>query len=543
MILGDSSPDELTLAQHAGRVTLDDLIARALARAPDALALVDGGHRETTAGGAPLRLTWAEVDRIVSAIAHRLRMLGLSTDSVVALQLPNTAEQILAILGVLRAGMIAAPLPLLWRRAELAAALGRVSAKAVIAGGRVGDTSPAEVAVLAAADTFTVRSVCVFGSDLPDGAVPMDSLLTTTTPGRIAAVERPVNPAAHVAVVTFDTDLGGPVAVARSHVELLAAGLSIALECRMEHGTTVVSTLQPSSLAGLSTGLVPWLLLGGTLALHVPFDTAELGRQLENLDGRVVTLPGPLAHRLLEAGILAKAPKLQGVIAVWRTPERLAAAADWPKSACSLVDLQVFGETGLVASRRGADGRPAPVCDGAVTAPRTTPGATLVAEIARSDTGTLKMRGSIVPRFPFPSGAERGSAPFLQVAPDGWVDTRQPCRVEKDSRAMTVTAPPSGFVSIGGYRVTLTEIERVTDEIAPGSTLLALPDILMGQRLFGHAGHGDATRDALVSRGISPLVVAAFRERRTASEPSEPMAATRVPSVHGSVDAPLTATA
>lgn len=517
MILGDSSPDELVLAQHAGRVTLDDLIARALARAPDALALTDGGHRDGVVGGAPLRLTWAEVDRIVSAIARQLRSLGLSTDSVVALQLPNTAESVLTLLGVLRAGLIAAPVPLLWRRAELAAALARVSAKAIVAGGRIGGTDLAEVAMTAAADAFTVRAVGAFGRDLPDGVVPLDPLLTTVaTP--FPAVERAVNPAAHVAIVTFDTDPGGPLPVGRSHVELLAAGLSVALECRMEHGTTVVSTLQPSSLAALSTGIVPWLLLGGTLALHVPFDAPELGRQLAELDGRVLAVPGPLATRLHEAGVLGRAGGPQSVIAVWRAPERLAASADWPADACGLVDLQVFGETGLIAARRAADGRPAAIALGAVTAPRTAPGATLVAEIARTDQGTLKIRGSMVPRFAFPPGAERGSAPFLQVEPDLYVDIRQPCRVEKETRAVTVTAPPAGFVGIGGYRVALAEIERLTEEIAPGTTLLALPDILMGQRLFGHAGHGETIRETLLARGVGPLIVAAFRDRRPAAE-------------------------
>ncbi|MFD2180993.1 AMP-binding protein [Rhodoplanes azumiensis] len=518
MILGDTSPDELLQAQHAGRVTFDDLIARAIARAPDAVALVDAPHRPTACGGRPLSLTWVEVDRIVSNIAQRLRALGLPTDAVVALQGPGTAEQILALLGIVRAGMIAAPLPLLWRRAELREALSRVGAKAIVAAGRVGEMRLVDLAMTAAADCFTVRCVAGFGPDLPDGMVPLDPLLTEPSRGSVPPVDRPVNPAAHVAVVTFDTDLGGPVAVGRNQVELLAAGLSIALECRMEHATTVVSTLQPSSLAGLSTGLVPWLLLGGTLALHPPFDAGVLGDQLDALDARVLAVPGPLAQRLAEAGVLGRAAKLASVIAVWRTPERLAAAADWTIRDCALVDLQVFGETGLIAARRGTDGRPAAITAGAVTAPRTTPGATLVAEIARSDLGTLKIRGSMVPRYPFPPGAERGTAPFLQVGPDLYVDTRQPCRVEKATNVLTVTAPPSGFVSIGGYRVALAEIERVTDEIAPGTTLLALPDILMGQRLFGHAGHGEETRAALIERGVSPLVVAAFRDRRAAAE-------------------------
>ena len=75
---------------------------------------------------------------MVSAIAGRLRRIGLHTDAIVGLQLANTVESVLTLLGVLRAGLIAMPLPLLWRRAEAVAALSRVGASALIVSGRVG---------------------------------------------------------------------------------------------------------------------------------------------------------------------------------------------------------------------------------------------------------------------------------------------------------------------------------------------------------------------------------------------------------------------
>ncbi len=46
--------------------------------------------------------------------------------------MPNTVDSVLTLLGVLRAGLIAMPLPLLWRRADAVAALSRVGAKALI---------------------------------------------------------------------------------------------------------------------------------------------------------------------------------------------------------------------------------------------------------------------------------------------------------------------------------------------------------------------------------------------------------------------------
>src|SRR6187401_2306343 len=86
------------------------------------------------------RLTYAQADRAISALAARLRGFGLPTDSVVAIQLPNSVDSVIALLAVMRAGLIAAPLPLLWRHADAAAALSRIAARALIGCQRIGDT-------------------------------------------------------------------------------------------------------------------------------------------------------------------------------------------------------------------------------------------------------------------------------------------------------------------------------------------------------------------------------------------------------------------
>ena len=148
------------------RVTVDDLFRRAAARRPEAIALADAPNRASFTDGPPLRLTYAEADRMVSAIAGRLRQMGLPTDAIVGIQLPNTVENILTILGVLRAGMIAAPLPLLWRQADAAAALARVGAKAFISCGHVGKFEHCQFALRIAAEVFSIRYVCGFGAEL-----------------------------------------------------------------------------------------------------------------------------------------------------------------------------------------------------------------------------------------------------------------------------------------------------------------------------------------------------------------------------------------
>jgi acyl-CoA synthetase (AMP-forming)/AMP-acid ligase II len=174
VILGDLSKG--SASGKGPSATLDDLFRRTVLRRPNDIALVDPPNRASFTHGAPYRLTYAEADRAVSALARRLRRMGLATDTVLGIQLPNTVESVLMLLAALRAGMIAAPLPLLWRRLEVIAALSRIGAKGLITCGHVGTTNHCELAMHIAAESFPIRYVCAFGPDLPDGVVSLDEL-------------------------------------------------------------------------------------------------------------------------------------------------------------------------------------------------------------------------------------------------------------------------------------------------------------------------------------------------------------------------------
>ena len=77
VILGD--PAIQPAATRVGdRVTLDDLLRRAAERRPNHTALIDPPDRESFTDGAPRRLSYAQADRMVSAIAGRLRRMGLT---------------------------------------------------------------------------------------------------------------------------------------------------------------------------------------------------------------------------------------------------------------------------------------------------------------------------------------------------------------------------------------------------------------------------------------------------------------------------------
>ena len=360
MILSDTQQAEGTGA------TLDDLFRRAGVRRPDALALIDPPNGETITGGAPRRLTYAEADRAISALAAKLRRLSLQTDMVVAMQLANTVDSVIALLGVLRAGMIAAPLPLLWREQEMVAALSRIGAKAIVTSSHVGLAAQSEIAMQVAAELFPIRHICGFGRDLPDGVVPLDDVFNPAPTEFYQPSVRPGSAAAHVAAITFDVTGDGLVPVARSQNELIAGGLAVFREAGIAVNATILSTIPAASFAGIALTLMPWLLAGGTLELHHGFDPAVFAEQSRAHEPCSVVLPGPALAPLADAGLLGG--YIKNILALWRAPEQLAAAVPWQRDA-ALVDIASFDETGLLPARRGPDGLPAPIPHGAFVAP------------------------------------------------------------------------------------------------------------------------------------------------------------------------------
>ena len=370
----------------------------------------------------------------------------------------------------------------------------------------------AAFATRVAADVFSIRYVCGFGGNLPDGVVPLDDLLGAAGEAPVLPLDRDGNAAAHLAVLTFEVGDDGPVPVARRHLELLAGGLGVLLEGRIAQDAGILSAIPPASFAGLCLTLGPWLLNGGTLVLHQPFDAALLARQ--GLDDRCSTLvlPAPLVFELKEAGLFAQGAPAS-ILAAWHAPERLVGSALWAECDTALIDVAIFSEVGFVATRRGPDGKPAALPLGQVVAPRNSvnaEGAVTVAELSVTDSNTLALSGPMVPRHAFPPGIEASGQPHFAIGRDGAVDTGYSCLIDAVSKTVAVTAPPSGTVTIGAYRFALAGIMEKIARIDPAATLTTVADPLMGQRLTGTSADPQAMHSALAGIGLSPLIAGAF---------------------------------
>ncbi len=373
---------------------------------------------------------------------------------------------------------------------------------------RIETTDHFDLAVNAAAEAFTVRQVCGFGPP-PDGAVSLDDLYASVEPGgaTAGASERTAFPGrgGHVAAVTWDVTADGPVPVARSGAQLIAGGLAVLLESRLPQNAVILSTIPPSSFGGIAMTLLPWLVVGGTLALHHPFDCVTFAAQCRDLHCDAVVIPGSLAAPLAATGYLSARQGLKSVIAAWRAPEQLRRTPDWQDATAGLIDVQLFGEIGLIAARRGPNGKPQAIPLGPVLAPRGCDGALAVAEVAITATGTLALRGPMVPKRAFPPGAERTALPHLEAAADGFVDTGCAAVVGSDPTSAAVSAPPPGLVSFGGYRFAVGELTSIISGLDRSGTLAVRPDALVGIAPVGTAINQEAIRCALRGIGANPL--------------------------------------
>jgi hypothetical protein len=489
--------------------TLDVLFRRILARKPDAPALLDPLNKQRVTGQQPKRLTFAEADRAITALSAHFIESGLPSNSVIAVQLPNTIEFVLTVLAANRAGLVVALFPLLWRQAELTVALNRTGARAIVTTSRIDGVVHADLAMNAAAEAFSIRHVCGFGADLPEGMASLDLAMSAESATSRAVIQD----GRKAAVISFDVPADGFRPVPRTHLNLIAGGLALSLESDVQQGATVLSAFAPSSFAGLISSLVIWLLSGGTLALHHPFDGDVLEQQINEYSCDTLVAPAQLALRLAEIDMPSRLPTLRNVIGLWRAPEQVASSPSWTPQHATLTDVYLFGEAGLFGARRtAADGAPAAVLPGMRSAPREAPGSSISGEVFLTPKGTLALRGPMISAAAY-APPPPPSDSLVAQPPRDYVDTGYAARLDRSTGAICITAPPSGIMAVGGYRFLAQDLQEWARRLGQGALLTALPDRLSGHRLAGRAQDNARAREALGELGLNPLMVEAFRDR------------------------------
>ncbi len=363
--------------------SIERLFAHNAQRTPAALALTDPPDRARFTPDAPRRLTYAQAEAAVAAATMRLHELGLSPGSVVALRFPNVCDSVVALLAVMRAGLIPAMIPGAWPKEIVVAAVSAVDAGAFITLPASRDAH-ADFGLVLAAEAPGLRYVCGFGSNLPDGYVPLDDAVS----GQAQAQAAPS------ALITFDLRSGQPAPMVRSHIEVLAGGLAVMLEAGLQRRAVLLSTILPGSFGGIAASMIPWLLTGGVLALHQPFDAQTLGAQVDAEAADVLVIPGAVLDSLGNEGRVAAWASRGQTLALW--PDYAVGAEKQSAPSGRITDILRLGEWALVPRRRLGP-MPEPLRAGLWRPTSATQNSPALLQIHRTMHQTIEVSGPMVP--------------------------------------------------------------------------------------------------------------------------------------------------
>ncbi len=482
-----------------GAITLDALVARWARESPERTALADRDYS----------LTWAEVETSINAYANYFRSLGLENDDVVAVQLDNSVAMPVVFLALLRANLIVAPVPPLWRNLELTKALSQIAPKAIITKTQIGNQNCALMMRDVATEIFSVSHILAFGENIPDGVIDLNDVLNQDDDELTGEAEKRADAADHVATMCWWTDSDPvPRPVARSHNHWIAASMPTLLEAQISADDIILSAQYLSGLAGIATVLGPWLLSGAKLVLHETFDLEKFATQCVTENASVVILPSPLSEILCE---LFTVTQVRRAVCIWPNLDRARQARLGGLGAWEIpvVDVCMMGEAALFAVKRSTEHLLGQIPVGPITLPlpgneklsfletRIKGGIQHAGAKAPILGGEILVRGPMVPGEKFGPATRRAfkAASVLTKtgvddsgsSSDAFTSTGIHCAISGTNPPMIEpVAKDPDMATIGGLGVSLIDLDECYNNIASvhDAAAFCVNDKLLGSRVY-----------------------------------------------------------
>jgi acyl-CoA synthetase (AMP-forming)/AMP-acid ligase II len=284
--------------------TIHALFDRLLERDPDATALIDAPNRSEFTAGEAQRLTFKELGLRADRLATLLIEDGVTRGDVVMVQLPNIAELVVVYLACSRIGAIVSPLPVQFRARELRLTASLTEPVAFVTTADVSGFDHCALVDQVAPTSVHVR--------LAVGTAPQ-GWRSTDDPQDIAAdsiaAAQAQTSADDVLTVCWTSGTEAePKGVPRSHDLWTAIAYATVDGAKLQDGDVLLTPFPLVNMSGIGGMLVPWLLTGGTLALHQPMSLPVFLKQVA-IEHVNYTVAPPVLLNLL----LAKPEMLEGV--------------------------------------------------------------------------------------------------------------------------------------------------------------------------------------------------------------------------------------
>ncbi len=451
--------------------------------------------------GSPGHLDYASAKIIVDQIAARFLSQGLAPGDAIAIQLPNTAELPLIILGAIRAGLIACPIPMLWRAHEIEQAFAGLPVRGIVSVDRFAGHAHGDMMCEVAAGHLTVRFIYGVGRDLSDGQTPISDLFDPTisyTTGLDVFQDFPDNDVEDVTLVSWTITPAGPKPVLWTHRELIAAGLQHVLGAAISTQDRLLNPYPLSNIVGITGLFVPWLLSGTQLSQHHPFSYEDFLCQLVDDEVTYTVLPAAISDALACDGRLTSgAWKLSRVGSVRWPHQRSGEAVAAQSFPFTIHDILNLNDIACIISRRENGRAPAALELGEIQSLDGPHGRLVLLEtrlrgrIRESDGAGAAMIGSLLVRgLAVPNTVTVTSlGHFTRDVLNSWIDTGLECTLGERARESAAFSQPQAFIYHGGAIVRAAELDSLYSGYEAFDDAAALPidDPVMGTRILAAA--------------------------------------------------------
>ena len=446
--------------------TLRDWMDARVQAAPSARAV-------TGAGGT---LTYSDLHERTLALAASLRDLGVGPGDVVAAQLPNTAEFIIAYLAAGYLGATLQTIHMPYRAAEVEPLLRHGGAKAFICIARTKDFSAAEMALTMKPRLPKLQHVIAVGEGAPAGALAFP---TTTT-----AADDSYRPGASDRFLLLYTSgtVAAPKGVPTFYKKFLANARLSAAELGLSENSVILSAAPFTHLYGLFTINLA-LATGAANALLPAFAPDALAEALDRTKPTAAfTAPAHMAA-CLNGGLLTR-ERLSSLAFVMISgtvcPPELARKVQAMMPNGKVCQLWGMSEMQAGTFTRPHDDESARL----MSAGRATPGTQLRVvndgkPVAAGEEGELQARGCSV----FDGYLDNQAATRDAFTADGWFRTGDLARADAGGN-IVITGRLKDVINRGGVKFNPADVEAVIDRHAAVAqcAIAGMPDPLLGER-------------------------------------------------------------
>ncbi len=456
--------------------TIPALLATAAGRFPDHLAVEDG----------PTHLTYAELLARARSFGAALAASGIEAGDRVAIWAGNSAEWIVALLGLFEAGAVLVPVNTRFRGGEAADILARSRARALVTVTDFLDTD--YVAMLRAGDVALphLETIVVASGPAPAGTESWATFLGRATDAGRAVVDRrqgAVGPDDPSDILFTSGTTGLPKGVVMSHRRTLRVATDWVAMTGLGAGDRYLMVNPYFHMFGLKAGILACVASGAVMLPEAVFDVDRVLARVER--EKVTVLPGsPTVYQ----AILDHPDRDRRDLSSLRVA--VTGAADIPVELIRRVDEELpFSTiiTGYGLTEAGTAAATSPEDDVetiATTVGRPRPGFELRIvdgddnEVPAGEPGEILLRGASV----MVGYLDDPEATARTLSPDGWLRTGDVGVVDGTGRLRIVGRSKDMFIA-GGFNAYPAEIENILlrhpDVVA--AAVIGIPDARLGE--------------------------------------------------------------